>query len=97
MKRALRNVEKKGMSDPYARIYLLPDDKQNSYKRKTKVVKDNLNPKWEETFDYSMTFAEASSKDLIVNLKDEKGIFERQDTQFLGEVILKLGIFFSNK
>ena len=42
-----------------------------------------------------MTFAEASSKDLVVNLKDEKSIFERQDTQFLGEVnlIIKSLIF----
>ena len=50
------------------------------------MIKSSLKPRWEETFDFTMTFAEASSLDLVVSLKDEKGIFERQGTQFLGEV-----------
>jgi hypothetical protein len=33
-----------------------------------------------------MTFEEANSRLLHINLKDEKGIFEKQETQFLGEV-----------
>lgn len=74
------------MSDPYARIYLLPDKKQET-KKKTEVIKDNLNPQWNKTFDYNgMTYTEAKSKTLYVNLKDEKGIFQSQETQFLGEV-----------
>jgi Ca2+-dependent lipid-binding protein len=79
-------VEKKGMSDPYCRIYLVPDDKK-SYKRKTKVVKDNLNPKWEETFDYKLTYEQSIEKDLIVSLKDDKkGLFSKQEMRMLGEV-----------
>jgi hypothetical protein len=35
-----------------------------------------LNPKWEETFDYTMSFSTAESKDLVVNLKDERGLFQ---------------------
>ena len=81
------------MSDPYARIYLLPDKKQVT-KRKTEVLKDNLNPKWDKKFDYNgMTLAEARAKTLYVNLKDEKGFLESQKTQFLGEVYFKLNSF----
>lgn len=41
----LKNLEKnkKAVSDPYCRIYLLPDDKQKTLKRKTRVVKVKLN------------------------------------------------------
>jgi hypothetical protein len=65
----------------------LPDDKKIT-KRNTKVIKNNLNPKWEEKFDYTMTLEEACARVLHINLKDEKGVFERQETQFLGEVSL---------
>ena len=85
--RNLKNVEKKGTSDPYCRIYLVPDDKK-AFKRKTKVVKDNLNPKWEETFDYKLSLRESLSKDLIISLKDDKkGLFSKQETRMLGEVL----------
>jgi hypothetical protein len=70
------------------RIYLVPDQKK-SYKRKTKVVKNNLNPKWEETFDYKLSYDQSLTKDLIVSLKDDKkGLFSRQDERILGEVRL---------
>jgi Ca2+-dependent lipid-binding protein len=88
-KRHLINTDKNSLSDPYARIYLLPDEKKVT-KKSTKVIKDELNPAWEETFYYTMTYAEAITKTLHVNVKDEKGFFEKQDTQFLGEVILCL-------
>ena len=73
--RNLKNVDKKGTSDPYCRVYLFPDDKQKTFKRKTKVVKDNLNPKWEETFDYKLTLEESALKELLVSLKDEKKLY----------------------
>ena len=87
--RSLRNLDKKTVSDPYARVYLLPDDKP-TYKRRTKIIKNNLNPVWQETFDYPMKLETAVSKHLIVNLKDERGIFERQNSVFLGEVVINL-------
>lgn len=87
--RHLRNTEKKGVIDPYARVYLVPDDKP-SYKRKTRLIKDNVNPVWQETFDYPMPMARALTKTLIVNLKDERGLFERQENVFLGEVVINL-------
>jgi hypothetical protein len=87
--RHLKNLDKSGVSDPYARVYLLPDDKPSN-KRKTKIIKNNLNPIWQETFDYPISFSQALKKYLIVNLKDERGLFERQDSVFMGEVVLNL-------
>lgn len=81
-----KNSKKNDLSDPYVRIYLVPDEKKR-FKRKTKVVKNNLNPKWEETFDYKLTYDQSVVKDLIVSLKDDKkGLFSRQETRMLGEV-----------
>lgn len=68
---------------------MLPDEKP-TLKRKTKVIKNNLNPIWQETFDYPMTYYDAVRKDLTVNIKDERGLFEKQDGKFLGEVINKI-------
>jgi Ca2+-dependent lipid-binding protein len=85
----LRNLDKKTVSDPYARVYLLPDEKPG-FKRKTRIIKNNLNPVWQETFDYPMSLQAAQSKHLLVNLKDERGLFERQSSVFLGEVVLSL-------
>jgi Ca2+-dependent lipid-binding protein len=77
------------VSDPYSRVYLLPDEKP-SFKRKTPVVKNSLNPVWQVTFDYPMTLQAAAGKHLLVNLKDERGLFQRQSSVFLGEVVLNL-------
>ncbi len=65
----------------------MPDEKP-SLKRKTKIIKNNLNPIWQETFDYPMTYNDAMKKEITVNLKDERGLFEKQDGKFLGEVML---------
>lgn len=65
---------------------MLPDGKKETEKS-TKVIKDNLNPVWNQTLDYTTTFSEASSRVLYVKFLDEKGLFERQETVNLGEVI----------
>ena len=78
-------MDKKNLSDPYARVYLMPDEKP-SLKRKTKIVKNNLNPIWQETFDYALSLEDTLKKELTVNLKDERGLFEKQESKFLGEV-----------
>ncbi|RUS90201.1 hypothetical protein EGW08_002080 [Elysia chlorotica] len=55
----LRPVEgdSKNLADPYVRMYLLPD-KSSSSKKKTKVIKDDLNPVFDETFEYSVSETE---------------------------------------
>ena len=83
--RNLINTDKKGLTDPYAQIILLPDAKKET-KKETKVIKDNLNPIWNHEFEWTVTYAEAKSKTIKVSFFDEKGFFEKQPTTFLGEV-----------
>ena len=46
--RNLMAYDKDQFSDPYVRMYLLPDRSDKS-KKKTEVMKNNLNPAWEES------------------------------------------------
>ena len=42
-----------GTSDPFVKLYLLPDKK---HKLETKVKRKNLNPHWNETFLFEGTW-----------------------------------------
>lgn len=48
-----------GTSDPFVKIYLLPDKK---HKLETKVKRKNLNPHWNETFLFEGLCSKHSSK-----------------------------------
>ncbi|XP_068640303.1 calcium-dependent lipid-binding protein-like [Aristolochia californica] len=61
---SLKNKEMIGKSDPYAVIYIRPQ-----FKVKTKVVDNNLNPVWNETFEVIAEDKETQS--LIVEVYDK--------------------------
>jgi hypothetical protein len=53
---SLRNKEMIGKSDPYVKLYVRP-----MFKVKTKVIDDELNPEWNETFDLIVEDKETQS------------------------------------
>ncbi|XP_012938317.1 extended synaptotagmin-2 [Aplysia californica] len=87
----LRPVEgdSKNLADPYVKMYLLPD-KSSSSKRRTKVIKDNLNPVFDETFEYPVSEAELSSRTLEISIKNEVGVFSSSKTM-MGMILLDIG------
>ena len=52
----LKNMEIIGKSDPYVIMYVRP-----MFKVKTKVISNNLNPEWNETFDMVIEDKETQS------------------------------------
>ncbi|KAI4354933.1 hypothetical protein L6164_003756 [Bauhinia variegata] len=61
---SLKNMEMIGKSDPYVVLYIRP-----LFKVKTKVVDNNLNPRWDETFELIAEDKETQS--LILEVHDE--------------------------
>ncbi|KAK7485835.1 hypothetical protein BaRGS_00022935, partial [Batillaria attramentaria] len=80
--------DSKGLADPYVKLYLLPDRDSKS-KRKTDVVKDNLNPVYDTTFDYPVSMAELNSRSLELTVKNETGMFSSSQS-LLGMVLIDL-------
>ncbi|KAH8973496.1 hypothetical protein BDL97_01G050700 [Sphagnum fallax] len=60
----LKNLEMVGKSDPYVRLYV-----RVLFKEKTRVIDNNLNPVWNEQFEFDVEDQETQS--LILDVKDE--------------------------
>ncbi|XP_072110129.1 extended synaptotagmin-2-A isoform X2 [Mobula birostris] len=75
-------------SDPYVRLYLLPD-KRRSGRRKTSVVKRQLNPVYDETFEFIVSQAEVQKRTLDVAVKNSGGFLSR-DKGLLGKLLIEM-------
>lgn len=71
-----------GFSDPYVKMYLLPDRKK---KFQTKVHRKTLNPVFNETFNFNVPFAELPGRKLHFSVYDFDR-FSRHD--LIGQVVL---------
>ncbi|XP_059693632.1 synaptotagmin-3 [Haemorhous mexicanus] len=80
--RDLPAKDSNGFSDPYVKIYLLPDRKK---KFQTKVLRRTLNPEWDETFSFGVPFAELPARRLHFSVYDFDR-FSRHD--LIGQVVL---------
>uniref|UniRef100_A0A4W5PDK4 Extended synaptotagmin 2 n=1 Tax=Hucho hucho TaxID=62062 RepID=A0A4W5PDK4_9TELE len=75
-------------SDPYVRLYLLPD-KRRSGRRKTHTHKKALNPVYDEIFEFSVSVVELHRRTLDVAVKNGGNIFSKHKG-LLGKVLVDL-------
>lgn len=73
-----------GTSDPYVKVYLMPDKKK---KYETKVHRKTLNPVFNETFNFKVPYAEVTTKTLVFAVYDFDR-FSKHDQ--IGEVRIPL-------
>uniref|UniRef100_F6WTN0 Extended synaptotagmin-2 n=1 Tax=Ornithorhynchus anatinus TaxID=9258 RepID=F6WTN0_ORNAN len=94
LRQRLRQLEKNLIafsedgSDPYVRMYLLPD-KRRSGRRKTHVSKKTLNPVFDQSFDFSVSLPEVQRRTLDVAVKNSGG-FLSKDKGLLGKLLIAL-------
>ncbi|XP_058650399.1 LOW QUALITY PROTEIN: extended synaptotagmin-2-A [Onychostoma macrolepis] len=75
-------------SDPYVRLYLLPD-KRRSGRRKTNTIKKTVNPVYDQTFEFSVSLVELHRRTLDVAVKNGGGILSKH-RGLLGKVLVDL-------
>uniref|UniRef100_A0A8C2PXR7 Extended synaptotagmin-like protein 2a n=1 Tax=Cyprinus carpio TaxID=7962 RepID=A0A8C2PXR7_CYPCA len=63
-------------SDPYVRLYLLPD-KRRSGRRKTNTMKKTVNPIYDQSFEFSVSLVELHRRTLDVAVKNGGGILSK--------------------
>uniref|UniRef100_A0A3B3WIY0 Extended synaptotagmin-like protein 1a n=1 Tax=Poecilia mexicana TaxID=48701 RepID=A0A3B3WIY0_9TELE len=83
--RALAACSKDG-ADPYVSFVLLPDKKATT-KRRTATKKRDLNPEFNERFDFDFTLEESMQKRLDLSVK-HSGSFMSREKELIGKVLL---------
>ncbi|XP_076005312.1 extended synaptotagmin-2-like isoform X2 [Genypterus blacodes] len=75
-------------SDPYVRLYLLPD-KRRSGRRKTSTYKRTLNPVYDQTFEFNVSIMELHRRTLDIAVKNGGGLLSKHKG-LLGKVLVDL-------
>ncbi|XP_023694479.1 extended synaptotagmin-2 isoform X2 [Paramormyrops kingsleyae] len=75
-------------SDPYIRLYLLPN-KSRSGRRKTRTMKKTQNPVYDQTFEFNVPQTELHRRILDVTVKNGGGILPKHKG-LLGKVLVEL-------
>ncbi|XP_035516831.1 extended synaptotagmin-2-A isoform X2 [Morone saxatilis] len=78
----------KDSSDPFIRLYLLPD-KSRTGRRKTSTMKRTLNPVYDQTFEFSVSMVELHRRTLDVTVKNRGSILSKHKG-LLGKVLVDL-------
>ncbi|XP_077592146.1 extended synaptotagmin-2 isoform X1 [Stigmatopora nigra] len=78
----------KDASDPFVRLYLLPD-KGRAGRRKTGTVKKTLNPVYDQTFEFNVSTVELHRRTLDVAVKNGGNILSKHKG-LLGKVLVDL-------
>ncbi|XP_076001332.1 regulating synaptic membrane exocytosis protein 1 [Genypterus blacodes] len=75
--------------NPYVKMYFLPDRGDKS-KRRTKTIKKNSEPKWNQTFLYSHVHRrDFRERMLEITVWDQPRVQE-EESEFLGEILIEL-------
>uniref|UniRef100_A0AAR2K8C1 Extended synaptotagmin-like protein 1a n=1 Tax=Pygocentrus nattereri TaxID=42514 RepID=A0AAR2K8C1_PYGNA len=84
---ACRNLPpcSKDGSDPYV-SFLLQPDKNRSTKRKTSIKKRDLNPEFNERFDFDLSLEEATQRRLDLSVKNSVSFMSRE-RELIGKVL----------
>ncbi|KAG9269094.1 extended synaptotagmin-1 [Astyanax mexicanus] len=87
---ACRNLTacSKDGSDPYV-SFLLQPDKNRSTKRKTSVKKRDLNPEFNERFDFDLSLEESTHRRLDLSVKNSVSFMSREK-ELIGKLLLDL-------
>ncbi|XP_048121776.1 extended synaptotagmin-2-A isoform X2 [Alosa alosa] len=75
-------------SDPFIRLYLLPD-KGRSGRRKTSTLKKTLNPIYDQSFEFSVSIVELHRRTLDVAVKNGGGLLSK-NKGLLGKALVDL-------
>ncbi|XP_051503708.1 extended synaptotagmin-2-like isoform X2 [Myxocyprinus asiaticus] len=75
-------------SDPYIRLYLLPD-KSRSGRRKTSTHKKTLNPIYDQSFEFSVSIVELHRRTLDIAVKNGGGLLSKHKV-LLGKALVDL-------
>ncbi|KAM9826925.1 extended synaptotagmin-2-B [Neosynchiropus ocellatus] len=75
-------------SDPFIRLYLLPD-KSRTGRRKTSTIKKTVNPVYDQTFEFSVSTVELHRRTLDVAVKNGGSILSKH-RGLLGKVLVDL-------
>uniref|UniRef100_A0A3P9M314 Extended synaptotagmin 2 n=1 Tax=Oryzias latipes TaxID=8090 RepID=A0A3P9M314_ORYLA len=78
----------KDSSDPFIRLYLLPD-KSRTGRRRTSTMKKTLNPVYDQTFEFSVSMVELHRRTLDVAVKNGGSILFKHKG-LLGKVLVDL-------
>lgn len=87
--RGLVTSSKDGL-DTYVSLILLPD-KSKATKKKTGVKKKNLNPEYNERFEFDLSMEEVRQRELSVCVKNASSSFMNRDKDVIGQVQIDLG------
>lgn len=63
--------------DPQVKVYLMPGKKK---KKKSEVVKDSVEPRFNEEFDFSIDFDKLPQHSIKISVVDKKGVFSKSPT-----------------
>uniref|UniRef100_A0A8C7XBW2 Extended synaptotagmin-like protein 2b n=1 Tax=Oryzias sinensis TaxID=183150 RepID=A0A8C7XBW2_9TELE len=83
----------KDSSDPFIRLYLLPD-KSRTGRRRTSTMKKTLNPVYDQTFEFSVSMVELHRRTLDVAVKNG-GSIPFKHKGLLGKVLVDLNALLS--